>query len=132
MGVYNSDTTLGDLNRLDRDNYNHIDNKEAQTYRFPSHSAALKFVNQCIKKSLERCGVKMLPGNGEEMEKVMDAKNIRVEHRDYPPEEELYMSGWFIYDNREISAFISNPFIYKTDFAANQDFFVRTTVKGVF
>ncbi len=133
MGVYNSDTTLGDLNRLDRDNYNHIDNKLAKTYRFPNAHAAFAFVGECLQTALGKCGVPVVPMDGDIVSRVMKDLNIKVEHRNYPPEEELYMSGWFVYDNREIAAFISNPFQRISQMIdTNNDVFVRTTVKGVF
>jgi hypothetical protein len=133
MGVYNSDNTLGDLNRLDRDNFAHIDNKDCKSYAFTTYEAAVKFMGQATDKAMRRCGVKVRPGmDGARIDRMMKSRGVKVEHREYGPDEVLYRSGIFIYDNREIAAFVSNPYVREGKIIdLHEKFIVRTNVPGV-
>lgn len=132
MGIADRDTTLGDLNRLDRDNFAHIDNKDCKTYAFPSHESAVQFMGKAFDKAMRKCGVKIRPGMGARLDRMMRSRGVKVEHREYGPDEILYRSGIFIYDNREIAAFISNPHVREGMILdLHEKYIVRTTVKGV-
>jgi len=133
MGIADSTTTLGDLNRLDRDNFAHIDNTACKTYAFPTYKAAVSFMGQALNKALRKCGVKVRPGMEEgRIDRMMSSKNVKVEHRAYGKDEQLYRSGLFVYDNREIAAFISNPFVREGRIIdLREQFHVRTNVKDV-
>lgn len=134
MGIADRDTTLGDLNRLDRDNFAHIDNKDCKTYAFPSYKSAVAFMGQAFDKAMRKCGVKVRPGmDGNRIDRMMKSRGVKVEHREYGPDEILYRSGIFIYDNREIAAFISNPHVREGKIVElYEKFVIRTNVKGVF
>ncbi|RLB94826.1 MAG: hypothetical protein DRH26_00055 [Deltaproteobacteria bacterium] len=134
MGIADRDTTLGDLNRLDRDNYAHIDNKDCKTYAFPSYKFAVKFMGQAFDNAMRKCGVKVRVGMAStKIDRMMKSRGVKVEHREYGQDEILYRSGIFIYDNREIAAFISNPFVREGNIIdLYEKYHVRTNVKGVF
>ncbi|HEX9972307.1 MAG TPA: hypothetical protein VGD14_09570 [bacterium] len=128
--LYDKETTLGDLNSIDRDNFDHIDSKYGKIHIFQTLEQALKFVGHCVDKALKKSGVKIRPGmTAERVDRMLKSREIRVEDRDYGPEEELYLSGLFIYDKKEIVAFVSRPFYRKSELSTLPQFYVRTTVK---
>ncbi len=133
MGIADRDTTLGDLNRLDRDNFAHIDNKDCKTHAFISYKTAVSFMGKAMDKAMRKCGVKIRPGmEGSKIDRMMRSKNVKVEHRAYGKDEELYRSGIFVYDQREIAFFISNPFVREGKIIdIHAKFHVRTNVKDV-
>lgn len=129
--AYSSDTTLGDLNRRDRDNFDHVLKHEAKTYRFTYASEARKFMGKCFDLIMRKCGAKIRPGmDGPRIERLMRNHNIKVEHREYPPDEPLYQTGVYIYKNAEIAGFVSSPFKYhgkKVELLPQ--IFIRTTAR---
>ncbi|MGD9825829.1 hypothetical protein [Desulfobacter sp.] len=141
MSKLHQDTTLGDLAGMDRENFAHVDNKEAKTYKFPSARAAGLFMAKAYDKALRSLGVKIRPGmDAKRIDRMLVSKGVRVEHREYPPDEKTYVSGFFFYrfsedseqSTRELAYFVSNPF---TSTGGNikrlfRDFYVRTNVKG--
>jgi len=134
MGIADRDTTLGDLNRLDRDNFAHIDNKDCKTYAFPTYKAAVHFMGKALEKALRKSGVKIRDGMpSARIDRMMKSRDVKVEHRNYGKDEVLYRSGLFVYDNREIAAFVSNPFVREGNIVdLYEKFHVRTSVQGVF
>jgi len=128
--LIDKETTLGDLNRIDRDNFNHIDSHHGKIYSFTTIESALKFVGHCVDTAMRKSGIKIRPGmTPERIERMCRSREVRVEERDYGPDEELYLSGLFIYDKKEISAFASRPFYRKSELSMIPQFYVRTTVK---
>jgi len=128
--AYSSDTTLGDLNRRDRDNFDHIMKHDSQTYRVDSVADARKLMGHFVDKLMKKCGVKIRPGmDGNRIDRLMRKHNVRVEHREYPPDEPLYQTGVFIYKNGEIAGFVSSPFQYKGQIELLPQYFIRTTVR---
>ncbi len=132
MAINDRDTTLGDLNRLDRDNFAHA-MKKAKTYKTPTAKAAQLLMGQCFDRAMRKCGVKVRPGmDGSEIAQLMIKKEVKVEHRVYDPkEEDLYQTGLYIYSKKEIAGFISSPFEYQGKIDLAPAFYVRTTVEGV-
>ncbi len=132
MGI--NDYTLGDLAEHDRDNFAHVLKKKGKVYKFVKYNDALAFMGQCFKSIMKKVGVKIKPGiDGEKIDKTMKEKKVKVEHREYPPEEELYRTGIFIYDNREIAGYVSNPFIdpIEVKYGLLPRYYIHTTAKGV-
>lgn len=142
MTKLHQDTTLGDMQANDRDNFSHINNQDTKTYQFPSAKAAGMFMGQAFDKAMRKLGVKIRPGmDSARIDRLMVSKGVRVEHRVYPPEEEIHVSGFYIYRlsedsdraTRELAYFVSNPFFREgTIITLRRIFFVRTNVKGVY
>lgn len=138
MPINSPETTLGDLNRLDRDNFDHV-MKKAKTYKFHTPGMARKFMGSCVNKAMRKCGVKIKPSmNGDRIARLMTSKNVKMEHRVYDDEEEAercknggtpYQTGLYIYDNREIAAFVSSPFEYQGEIMVAPAYYIRTTVE---
>ena len=129
--AYSSDTTLGDLNRRDRDNFSHVMEHGTKTYRFNSVGDARKFMGHCFDLIMKKCGVKVRAGMAAQgIDRLMRKHNVRVEHREYPPDEPLYQTGVYIYKNGEIAGFVSSPFRYQgTKIELLPQFFIRTTAR---
>ena len=126
------DTTLGDINRLDRDNFEHMKEKYGNVYKFSNADAAGMCMAKFIDKIVRKSGVKIRPGmDAKRIDRMLASKNVRIEHRVYGEEEELYRSGVFIYDNKEISGFVSNPFYQVSDIDLLPAFYVLVIAKGV-
>lgn len=114
--LYDSETTLGDLNRIDRDNFNHINGRHGKEYKFTTVRDAYVFMGQSLDRILRKSGVKIRPGmDATRINRMLDSREVRVEHRDYGPDEPLYMSGAFVYDHKEIAGFVSRPFYRKSE-----------------
>ena len=140
MSKMHQDTTLGDLAELDRDNFAHVGDKETKTYRFPSVKSAWIFMFQAYDKALRAMGVKIRPGmDAKRIDRLLVSRGVRVEHREYPPEEKDYVSGFYFYrfsedseqSTREISFFVSNPYtrVGGKIKLLHKDFYVKTNVK---
>ncbi len=130
MAFFDNETTLGDLNRHDRDNFAHVMKRDAKLYKFTSLKQAQRFMGTCVDKALRKCGVKIKPGmDGKRISRMMTSRNVKVEHRTYDEKEELYTTGLFIYDNHEIAAFISSPLQQISNINLIPAFYIKTTVK---
>jgi hypothetical protein len=129
--AYSSDTTLGDLNRRDRDNFDHVLKHDAKTYRFASVNDARKFMGHCFDLIMRKCGAKVRPGmDSNRIDRLMRKHNVKVEHREYPPDEPLYQTGMYIYKNGEIAGFVSSPFRYHGALVELlPQYFIRTTAR---
>jgi hypothetical protein len=129
--AYSSDTTLGDLNRRDRDNFDHVLKHDAKTYRFATAKDARRFMGHCFDQIMRKCGAKVRPGmDGPRIDRLMRKHSIKVEHRKYPPDEPLYQTGTYIYKNGEIAGFVSSPFRYQGQkIELLPQFFIRTTAR---
>lgn len=141
MAINDRDTTLGDLNSLDRDNFDHV-MKKAKTYKFATPKMAQMFMGTCVDKAMRKCGVKINPSmDGNRIGRLMASKGVKTEHRVYDDKAEAercnkkggtpYQTGLYIYDNHEIAAFVSSPFKYQGKIMLTPAFYIRTTVKGV-
>ncbi|WP_300456643.1 hypothetical protein [Desulfobacula sp.] len=132
MAYIDKETTLGDLNRMDRDNFAHVMKRDAKTYKFQTAKAARLFMGQCVDKIMRKCGIKIRPGmDGKRISRLMASRKVKVEHRVYDEKEPLYQTGLFIYDNLEIAGFVSSPFKQESEIDLIPAFYIRTTVKGV-
>ena len=114
---YSSDTTLGDMGKRDKDNFEHL-MKQAETKEFPSHEIAFLFQLQCMNTVLVKHGVKIHQGaKAKKIDALLKKHRMRIEHRDdiYLPVEQR---GLYIYKGNqdqiwkenEIVAFISDPY----------------------
>lgn len=140
MSKMHQDTTLGDMAEIDQDNFAHVCGKETKTYRFPSSRAAFSFMAQAYDKALRSMGVKIRPGmDAKRIDRLLASKGVRVEHREYPPDQDLYVSGFYFYrfsedseqSTREIAFFVSNPYTRtggRIELLHN-DYFVQTNAK---
>lgn len=114
MGYNDTDLTLGDLRRLDEDNFQHLEERECREYQFDTPDKAKHFMGRCFDTAMKKCGVKVAPGMpGKMIERLMEINNVKVENRKYPEDELIYVDGIYIYKNREIAYFISVPHIPK-------------------
>ena len=140
MAIHDQNTTLGDINRIDRDNFDYLI-KNAKTYRFDSPKQAQLFMGRCVDKILRKCGVKIKPSmDGNRIGRMMASRAIKVEHRVYNDKEELERSqkdkdsprqtGLYIYSKKEIAAFVSSPFQHDGAIIM-PGVYIRTTVKDV-
>ncbi len=140
MAINDKDTTLGDINRLDRDNFDHIMQKDGKIYRFENASEAQRFMGLCVDKALRKCGVKIKPNmDGTRISRMMTSRECQMEHRVYDDAEESeradkeggtpYQTGLYIYSRREIVAFVSSPFMHDGEIIA-PGVYIKTTVKG--
>lgn len=140
MSKLHQDTTLGDLAEIDKGNFAHVDSKESKTYKFATYSDAIKFMARAHAKALRSLGVKIKPGmNAKRIDRMLVSRGVRLEHREYPPDEKNYVTGFFFYrfsedseqSDRELAYFISNPFTStggKIELL-HKDYYVRTNVK---
>jgi hypothetical protein len=135
------DTTLGDINRLDRDNFDHIMKRDANTFKFATPKEAQHFMGLCVDKALRKCGIKIRPNmNGDRIARLMASRECKLEHRTYDDKEEAervdkeggtpYQTGLFVYSKNEITAYISSPFAYDGG-VIMPGVYIKTTVKGV-
>lgn len=124
------ETTLGDIEQNDRDNYKETVEKNHRIYRFLSVSSAQKFMGQAVDKILKRCGVTVQPGTrGKIIEHRMKKNGVEVEHRKYDEDEELYRSGLFIYKHGELVGYASSPFVScpEQKFLTPMSIYIQTT-----
>jgi hypothetical protein len=141
MTKFHQDTTLGDVAEMDRGNFAHVNNTETKTYKFPTAQVAGRFMAQCYDKALRKLGVKVRPGmDAARIDRLMVSRGVRLEHREYPPDEENYVSGFYFYRvseddinaTRELAYFVSNPFRHEGRITSlHEAFYVRTNVQGV-
>ena len=139
--MFNTNLTLGDIARLDQDNFQHLDEKEHEDFQFETLATARQFQAKCFDKTIRRLGIKIKPGmSPERIERLFKSREVRVETRIYHPDDggsEVYYDGIYIYkgdlESQEIVAFISNPFIRKKKIInLTPRFIIRTNVKGVY
>jgi len=124
------ETTLGDVEQNDRDNFKETVQKNHKVYRFPSISSAQKFMGQAVDKILKRCGVKVQSGTrGKIIDHRMKKKGVEVEHRKYDEDEELYKSWVFIYKHGELVGYVSSPFVSSLEqkFLTPTSIYIQTT-----
>jgi len=135
-----SDTTLGDLNIHDRDNFTHLIKNKGRIFKFATQDQAIQFMSQCVDKCLRKCGVKIRPGmDAHRIDRLITSRKVKVEHREYLEESELKRAeidgdeprktGFFIYQDHEIAGYISNPFYQKTKIDILPAYYVLTTVQ---
>ncbi len=140
MAINDSGTTLGDLNRLDRDNFDHIMKRDGQIYKFATYKQAVMFMGQCVDKVMRKCGVKIRPGMDENrINRLMKSREVKVEQRTYDIEVESkradsqggtpYQSGLYIYSRQEIAGFVSSPFQVQSEIDLIPAFYIKTTGK---
>jgi len=140
MAMIDHNTTLGDLNDLDRDNFDNL-MRNAKTYRFETPKEAQNFMGVCVDKALRKCGVKINPSmDGHRIGRLMTSRQAKVEHRVYDDKEEYdlcnrtgktpYQTGLYIYSRKEIAAFVSSPFRHN-GLVQMPGIYVRTTVPKV-
>ncbi len=128
--TYHSDTTLGDLNQIDRDNFAHVLKDESVIYQLKTQQEARQFMGQCVDECLRKCGVKIYASmGGSQYQAILDEAGVKIEYRPYPADEPLYQTGLYIYKNHEIAGFVSSPFQYITRLHVPTHFCIRTTVK---
>ena len=127
-----SDKTLGDVARLDRDNFNHVNNTECKVYKFQTERSAANFIGQSMEKAFRDLGVKIRGKDGKRMDRLMKSRGVQMEQRSYAQEEQDYISGKFFYKNGEIAYFISNPFQQESTIDLMPALYVKTNVKGVY
>jgi len=128
--TYHSDTTLGDLNQIDRDNFAHVLRDESAVYQLKTQQEARQFMGECVDECLRKCGVRIYPNMGEgQYQALLDEQKVKLEFRPYPADEPLYHTGLYIYKNHEIAGFVSSPFQYITRLHVPTHFCIRTTVK---
>ncbi len=132
MAINDKDTTLGDLNRLDRDNFEHMKERYGNMYKFTDQKEATMCMGKFLDKILRKSGVKIRPGMDEKrIDRMLASRDVRIEHRVYEDDEELYKSGVFIYDGKEIAGFVSNPFYQISDIDLLPAFYVLVIAKGI-
>jgi len=118
------ETTLGDLEANDRDNYSHIKTK---TYAFTSKATALKFMGDTFDKIMGKLGIEIKPNSrAERIDKMLKKQGVKVEQRTYPPEEPLYKSGLYVYKRGDLAGFVSSPFIQESKLYLYK-FYIETT-----
>ena len=123
-----SDTTLGDLNQNDRANFKEAVLKRQKTFAFPGVIGAREFMGDAFNNIMRRCGIKIKRGDHKaHIDKQLKKHGIRVEHRTYPPEEQLYRSGLFIYKRGEMMGFVSSPFVKVSGLYTPPKYFIMTT-----
>jgi len=132
MGLNDAGTTLGDLNRLDRDNFEHMKERYGTVYKFANEEEAVMCMGKFFDRIMRKSGVKIRPGmDAKRIDRMLTSKNVKVEHRVYDEEEELFRSGAFIYDNHELAGFVSNPFYQMASIDLLSAFYVLVIAKGV-
>lgn len=142
MAKTHADTTLGDVAQTDRDNFSHIDGKENRTFKFTNAQSAQRFMINVYVMALKQMGIKIRPGmDAKRIDRLLNSKGVFIEHREYPKEERVYQSGFFIYRigehedthraEKELAYFISNPHTKDTGniLMLRREFYVRTNVK---
>lgn len=142
MSKTHADTTLGDVAQTDRDNFSHVDGKENKTFKFSDVQAARIFMFKVYDMALKRLGIKVRPGmDANRIDRMLRSKGVFIEHREYPKDERVYKSGFFIYRiadheethraEKELAYFISNPFTKDTGniHLLRREFYIRTNVK---
>ncbi|MHC4417212.1 MAG: hypothetical protein ACYSU6_01355 [Planctomycetota bacterium] len=82
--------------------------KGASSYFFISMSQALKFVHACMKKTLDRLGVKVRPDSEPRfVDRMLKNRKVQVEHRNKYKGVDGWRNGIYIYKDGELIAFIS-------------------------
>ena len=126
------ETTIGDLEINDRDNFTKNVEKDHKTYTFQSVRSARKFMGQAVDKIMNKCGVKIKRGGDARLiDRRLKAEGVKVEQRTYPPEEELYRSGLFIYKRGELMGFVSSPFRQISNLHLQDRLYIMTTEKDM-
>ena len=124
------ETTIGDLEINDRDNFTKNVEKDHKTYTFESVRSARKFMGQAVDKIMNKCGVKIKRGGDARLiDQRLKAEGVKVEQRTYPPEEELYRSGLFVYKRGELIGFVSSPFRQISNLHLQDRLYIMTTEK---
>ena len=124
------ETTIGDLEINDRDNFTKNVEKDHKTYTFQSVRSARKFMGQAVDKIMNKCGVKIKRGGDARLiDRRLKAEGVKVEQRTYPPEEELYRSGLFVYKRGELIGFVSSPFRQISNLHLQDRLYIMTTEK---
>lgn len=125
-----NETTLGDIEQNDRNNFQDLDYK---TFRFPSVGSAQKFMGQAIDNIFKRCGVVVQPGTkGKKIDFQLKEKGMKVEHRKYGEDELLYKSGLFIYKKGELIGYASSPFVLESErLLTSSSVYIQTTEKSM-
>ena len=119
--------TLGEIRLRDRDNFQLL-YKACKPYPFDTEKEAMDFEGTAVNKALANLGVdqvaiinkwrrwgkdpkkaKDLKFIGEQVQKVMDANDVKPETRKYNDNDPFYISGFYIYHGNEIAYFISEP-----------------------
>jgi hypothetical protein len=122
------ETTIGDLEINDRDNYTHAVEKKSKIYAFPALRPAHKFMGEALDHVMTRCGVSLHPGHRKaHIDKALEKQGVKVEFRKYPPEEPMYKSGLYVYKHGDLMGFVSSPFIKKSSLYLGLKFFIETT-----
>lgn len=111
--------TLDDIKHRDIFNLETFLKKKRRIVRtFERRDAALFFQGIRFSQILEKLGISVARAQRDvtyQIDEIMKAKNVKVEHRPYPEEsEDEWRSGIYIYKDNEIAGFIGSP-IYNSD-----------------
>lgn len=88
--------------------------KNAKEYRFTTEAECMAFQADCLFKTLGKLGLPMNEKMNQKMvDRILNAKGIRVERRRYTDEIDQGRTGFYIYKEHEngdeMAAFISDP-----------------------
>ena len=124
------ETTIGDMEINDRDNFTENVEKAHRTYLFQSVPVAQKFMGQALDRIIRKCGVVVRYGvDRYQLDKWLNKEGIKIEQRTYPPEEPLYRSGLFVYKRGELMGFVSSPFYHQSAIYQQPKIYIMTTEK---
>jgi hypothetical protein len=107
--------TIDDLKWKDIDNLENLMKGRCRRL-FDNKLAVTRFTSAIVFGTLEKIGMDMNPAmTGEDAEKVMKIKGIKIEQRvsHYKEEEDLWRRGTYIYKNNEIVTFVGGATLNK-------------------
>jgi hypothetical protein len=83
--------------------------KRFRRYKWYRPKPAFKFISHCIKSTLDRLGVKIMPGmNPKMVDRMLLTRKVKVEKRTHYEGNDVWRNGFYIMQNGELVAFISN------------------------
>ena len=88
--------------------------KNCKRYKWYRPEPAFKFVSHCVQSTLDRLGVKIVPGmNPRMVDHLLETKKVQVEKRSHYEGSDVWRNGFYIMQNGELAVFISNVMKYQ-------------------
>jgi hypothetical protein len=118
MSDYKGDQTIGEmtLDEVSENDQAMMDDaiKNSNRFAFESPEKAVRFVGGCIGATLIHLGIPLAHKMDPKMlDTVQESRGIVIEKRQYPPDQDVWKSGIYIYKKDILAAFISEIFVPK-------------------
>jgi hypothetical protein len=105
--TYRDDMTLGDIAVNDKEMQD-VAIRNANRYFFVSMKRAAFFIGDCLKKTLDRLGVRILEGmHPKFVDRMLTNHKVEVENRKHYEGQDAWKQGLYIYKDGELVTFIS-------------------------